>query len=866
MTACARWLLLLAALVPRLAAADIVLSGSQHIGDCQDTLLLCVGLTPADPQSRNDMFDTLVKFHLTTTTTITDVRLDGAVWPDRQQFQVHIQPLGGALTFRSGTRSGDTYTLSPSVVLPPGDYSLWVDGGCSTSNGTTFFYGSCGGDGNDNDFGFSSITLVSAQTSTSRMLARRRHAGDSTESDSGDLDGDYDGRWYPDAPDGASVDEAFTLDANRRLLSVSFYSLRDVEPGIANPVKVDGVQIGTLTTGSTAVAPLTIATNVLLLAGAHTLRIEAADADSGPGVDLDDFSWDDVVLKFADSVASGSPGLFNAVNTGTSGVTGVLSTKIAGGGPGIDIVALNSLGGALNTGYTGSVTVQLMDATVDGLPDPFSGCHGTWAAVAGYSTTVTFTAADAGRVALPAPFFSTTLPKAALRMTDAATGAVACATDRFALRPDRFAVAAYQGSETTPGTNALANTAATGLPRHKAGQPFRIEAVAVDASGVALAGYNGTLDSTHATTALAPAAVNGTVTTGTWVASGATRTTDEARYDEAGAFTLQLKDSTFANVDAADSTDAQRWITGSANVGRFIPDHFTFTEVQAEFAPGCSGAFTYAGQTFGYALLPTGRITAMTGHATPVITRNYTSGTLYKLTAIAQSDFIPAVGTLEEVVLPDPDATLTNLGNGVTEVTLSAATQLRFQRGAVADQFGADIAILLGALTEGDGVSFLGGPIAFGEASAGNGVEFTGGANAVRFGRLVVDNAHGPEQHVLPVPFRAEYWNGGFQRNTNDACTALAPADFSISTTLSLAAPTVTATSPGEWRLNLTQNPVAVPGVATITAVLGANYPWLQTDNTDADVLYNNDPQGLASFGLSNEQDRRIFQREVVGF
>ena len=861
-----RWALLLVALAPRLASADVVLSGSQHIGDCLDPLG-CIGLTPPDPQSRNDMFNTLVKFNLTTTTTITDVRLDGAVWPDRQQLQVYIQPLGGANVFRAGTLSGNTYTLSPSVVLLPGDYSLWVDGGCASSSGGSHFYANCGNPGNDNDFGFSSITLVSAQTSTSRMLSRRRHVGDTTEGDGNDDNGDYDGSYYPDAPDGSFVSETFTLDANRRLMSVSFYSLRGVSAAVSNTVQVDGTQVGTLTTASSAIAPYTIATNVLLTAGSHTLRIDPGDENPGAPVALNDMSWDDVVLTFADTVASGTPGLFNAVNTGAGATTGVLSTKTAGGSPGIDIVALNPSATAINTGYTGLVTVQLMDASVDGAVDAFSGCHATWTAVAGYATSVLFTAVSAGRVALPAPFFSATLRQAALRMTDTATGAVACSTDRFALRPDHFTVTAAQGSETTPGASPLGNTGTGGLPRHKAGKPFRIAAVAVDAANAALAGYDGTLDTTHTTAALAPATVDGTVTTGSWVTSGATRTTDEARYDEVGAFTLTLKDSTFAAVDAGDSSDAQRHITGTADVGRFIPDHFVFSEVQAEFAPGCSGAFTYAGQAFGYALVPTGRITAMSGHATPVVTRNYTDGALHKLTAVAPSSFSAAAGTLEVVALPSPDATLTNAGNGDTTVTLAAATQLRFQRTAVGAPFEADIAITLGALTEEDGVNFLTTPVSFGEASAGNGVEFTGGAKSVRFGRLVVDNAHGSENLPLAVPLRAEYWNNGFQRNTDDNCTALGVGDLSVATTLSLASPpALSALSNGAWTLTLTQNPPQAPGAATITAVLGTNFPWLQTDDTDADALYNNNPLGLATFGLSNDQDRRIFQREVVGF
>lgn len=870
MTVRGRWFLLLAALAAPPATADIVLAGSQHIGDCKPKGASCAGFTPSDPVTRDFMFAKPINFHVSTFVMLDKVRLVAPV-DLGNQLQIYLEPVGNPLaSSHFGVLSGDTFDLVPDVPLPPGQYVLLPDGGCTVNNSEASpngFYSGCGG-GEDNDFSFSSITLVTnptTDTSTSAMVNARRHAGDSSEG--GGAVG-YAGRWYPDAAEGLVISMGFSLPVNRRLLGAEFYRLRDVATSAARArVFVDATQIGTLSQNSAPIdSAAPVGTSLLLLAGAHTLRVEVQAAS-----DADDISWDDVILKFADTVASGTPGWFNAVNTGANAIMGVLSTKAAGAAPLIDIVALNAQGNALNTGYTGTVTVQLMDASVDGVPDSFTGCHSTWTAVAGYSTTVTFAAANAGRVALPGPMFPVALRKAALRMTDSATGAVACATDRFALRPDHFAVAAYHGDEVTPGASPLDNTAATGLPRHKAGRPFRIEAVAVDASNVPLPSYDGTLDSTHTTTALAPATVSGLVTTGSWTGSGATRSTDEARYDEVGAFTLQLADSTFANVDAADTSATQRSITGTAGIGRFIPDHFAFAAAtpDAEFEPGCASRFTYAGQSFGYAVVPTGRITAMTGHGTPVVTRNYSSGALHKLTAVAPPGFTDATGQVVEVTAPSAP-TLTVLPNGVTEVTLGAATQLRFPRGAPVAPFDAEIAITLGALTEGDGVNFLATPVGFGDPSPGNGVPFTGGANSVRFGRLVVDNAHGSENLPLAVPLRTEYWNGGFQRNTDDNCTPLAVGDLSIATALSLVSPpTLSPLSNGAWTLTLAQTappPPRAPGAATVTAVLGINFPWLQTDDTDADTAFDDDPSGLATFGLSNDQDRRIFQREVVGF
>jgi hypothetical protein len=44
-----------------------------------------------------------------------------------------------------------------------------------------------------------------------------------------------------------------------------------------------------------------------------------------------------------------------------------------------------------------------------------------------------------------------------------------------------------------------------------------------------------------------------------------------------------------------------------------------------------------------------------------------------------------------------------------------------------------------------------------------------------RYGRLMIDNAFGPETEDLAIPFRIEYWNGSYwATNTLDSCTILA--------------------------------------------------------------------------------------------
>ena len=54
--------------------------------------------------------------------------------------------------------------------------------------------------------------------------------------------------------------------------------------------------------------------------------------------------------------------------------------------------------------------------------------------------------------------------------------------------------------------------------------------------------------------------------------------------------------------------------------------------------------------------------------------------------------------------------------------------------------------------------------------------------NQIRFGRLVLSNAHGSEVLNLPVPAETQFWNGtGFIRNTADFCTQLAAVNVGLS-------------------------------------------------------------------------------------
>ena len=842
------------------ARADIVLTGNHHTGDCDDSGLGCVGFTPPDPVSRNQMFNYPVNFTLTTTTTIDKVTLENAVDLDGK-LQIYLAARGtslGSTSSHFGTFSGSTFDLIPDLVLGPGEYVLLPDGGCSESSGGTFFY-NCPG-GKVNDFGYSAITLVTAQTNTVVMLNQRRHLGDNTDSDD---DYDFSGavsssssEFYPDAVDGASINLSFTLSANLRLTSIKFYRLRDINTesptnATSPKVSVNGSQVGELTTEGDPFT-LTLASSLLLLSGTHTLSI---DSGSFSG-QRDDFSWDDIVLTFADVTTSGTPGAFNAVDSGANALTGSITTKVAGGAFTLDLYALNGFGTGQNTGYAGTATVEVLNAANSSGTVDVYGCNSAWTVAQTLPLPVTFVA---GYAAAAGTFLDAGLKEARIRVTDTATGAKGCSIDNFAIRPANFNVAPSQGSETTAGVaTALTNAAASGLPRHRAGQPFTIVATARATGGAAATNYDGTPEVSAA--ALSPATVSGAISAGTWgAASGGARRTDTAEYAEAGPVRITLKDTTWANVDADDTAASQREFSGTADAGRFVPDHFKVTE--GSLSPACAvGGFSYLGAALAWA---TPAVTLTAESADNTTTLNY-AGALETLPdTLGQPAYASLAGTLDTAGLAAP--AIGAASAGVATVTLPPLSFTRSLIGA----FDAEIRIELPAFADDDGIVPAESPIVLGALAAGGGVAFTGNAKSQRFGRLYFEPAYGSERLPLDVTLRAEYFDGvTFQPNAADICTTLSSADVTLAG-IGGQTHTVSASGAGRWTVALTAP--NTPGQATLGIDLASPpvtpavpYPLLQAD-TDGDGTYAEDPAGTATFGLYTQDQRWIYQREVVG-
>ena len=299
---------------------------------------------------------------------------------------------------------------------------------------------------------------------------------------------------------------------------------------------------------------------------------------------------------------------FNAYESSTAAgaTTGVIKTKIAGSGFGLDLVALTSAP-AVSSGFTGTVKVELVD----------SSSGSTCSAYPTIQTLAnqTFSAAEAGRHTVSPITETNAWKNARVRISYPVTSPtlISCSSDNFAIRPSSLGAIAVtdQDVQTAGILRSLNNTVLPGGVVHKAGQPISVKAVALNASGVITSGYVGSpiallSQCTSASGACPATASLGTLTLGTWATNAGVVTTSTASYSEVGAFSLVLQDQQFADIDLADSSAAERTVVSTPiDVGRFVPDHFIVTSgviTPRTDSAACAGSpFTYMNEPFSVA-------------------------------------------------------------------------------------------------------------------------------------------------------------------------------------------------------------------------------------------------------------------------
>lgn len=309
-------------------------------------------------------------------------------------------------------------------------------------------------------------------------------------------------------------------------------------------------------------------------------------------------------------------------------------------------------------------------------------------------------------------------------------------------------------------------------------------------------GSSGTLTGTGATTPLYRSSfINGVVSV------------SDLAWDEVGVITLMATNSNFlGQVLATTGT--------SGNVGRFIPDHFgltgsVVTRSDLQAGEGQAVPFTYMDEPMKLTLL----VTAYgTGDG---VTQNYV-GNFAKLdaatmgtggdwfnTGCAASTQCMGLGAVDGTTGLSGRLAIIGAGAyaGVGAPTSSwaagvgtFAAHVKLNRNSTPD--GPYQLLKFGAMPrDSEGVTLPGAASADPhkvnlDATTGNTLASNpDGTNErkllfttdVRFGRLWMGNAYGPEQRDLVIPFEVQYWNGNtFIKNTADSLTSIAKANIGL--------------------------------------------------------------------------------------
>ena len=371
-------------------------------------------------------------------------------------------------------------------------------------------------------------------------------------------------------------------------------------------------------------------------------------------------------------------------------------------------------------------------------------------------------------------------------------------------------------------------------------------------------------------------------------ASGVLRSTS-AFFEEVGTYRLRFKDADYLGQTIESS---------ALMLGPVIPAYFKVSLPAAPMLTPSAQSFTYVGQPFGFASSnePTLQITAF--NAKGQITNNY-SDALWRLpidlgrinTYVNYTD--SSAYSDEITVISKADAVLLSLNdgfNGIGRIRLSQP-ELRYNKiaapsGADASPFEASVNMQFGAgfFTDLDGVCYQPN---YPNGCEGFNIDNIAGSE-MRYGRLFLENAFGPENKALRMQVKTQYLvNGLWQSNLADNSSVLALSqsqghinvlhDPQSENDLSAGLTGVTANSTlvrGHSQLNdFVFQPVIVAGTPQVGSAFvtlsplnsagdWANYLNIDWDG-DGDIDSSDEPSATIAFGLYRANDKTIHWREA---
>lgn len=429
----------------------------------------------------------------------------------------------------------------------------------------------------------------------------------------------------------------------------------------------------------------------------------------------------------------------------------------------------------------------------------------------------------------------------------------------------------------------------------RAGEPFRVTVVAVDAEGDPTPGFGreATPEGIRLSSSVLVAPTggrNGSSGDGSLTAAAEASldptspgrfTNTAVAFDEVGAIRLR------ATVADGDYLGAGAVVGGDSGVvGRFAPSHFTVTANSPRFATACAvGAFTWLDQPFGFAAGQAPELVVTAVDRAGGTTRNY-AGSWFRLTnaslagrryssgdglATAAGSGSIAVAVDESGLPPTTiDPVIDSHGDGSATLRFSTGSGLALVRAAPRAPFDAELELSLDVL-DADATAYPDNPVRIGGTTPGTGIAFDV-SKRFQWGRLRLDNAYGSELVALSMRLRAQRFDGrAFADDDNDSCSRVpATAIVAVSSPTDLVAPPSVANVPllvGDAGLAL--GAPRAPGTVDLRVDLGgtgANLPWLRGDWPDdgnLDGVYDDDPRGRATFGIWEGRDVVIFQREL---
>ncbi len=303
--------------------------------------------------------------------------------------------------------------------------------------------------------------------------------------------------------------------------------------------------------------------------------------------------------------------------------------------------------------------------------------------------------------------------------------------------------------------------------------------------------------------------------------------------------------------------------SGSGNVGRFTPNHFEVSNKMFGAldricpTPPSIGEFNYIGQPFGYAAGNQPEFQIEAKNMAGATTLNY-SGSYAKLGIGGIS--IPQVSQDSSnsmaITHQQAAASFLTVSNGIFKYIFGSDQFTYDRNNSPVGNFNSDIDIVIGSITDSDGVTDNFSTLEILEPTTVN----------MRYGRLMIGSAFGSELVDLVLSIKVQLYDSGigdFVTHTDDTCSSLSLLPLEMLDTLNPASLTTTLSSLTVGEATLTISAPGAGNTGSLGVILDAPI-WLEFDwGRPLGVSNRLEPKATASFGIYSGNDAFIYRREI---